>query len=608
MKLALAYGFLLAMSLPAQEFRLQQFAIGIPNPTDIQSPGDNTGRVFLVRQDGVIRLVKNGSLSVAPFLSIANKTQANGEQGLLGLAFSPKYAQNGRFYVDYTNLNGNTVISQFKVSSNPDVADPTSETILLTIQQPFVNHNGGQLRFGPDGYLYIGMGDGGSAGDPLHNGQNLGTLLGKLLRIDVESEPGKYHVPPDNPFVNTPGAKPEIWAYGLRNPWRFSFDKATNDLFIADVGQDAYEEVDFQPASSKGGENYGWNTMEGLACYQPSSGCLTKGLTMPVAVYSHSLGCSIAGGFVYRGAAWPGLRGTYLYADYCSGIIWGLTHEGSDWLIRRMINTNGAAFTTFGQDDAGELYVADAGSATIYRVIGAQAPRILNNGVVNAASFAPGISAGSLASVFAAGVLDNPGLVQASQIPLGTSLNGVSVLVNGVAAPVYGLGNANGQEVVNFQVPFSVAGTTSASVVVSRSGQASTAVTAPVKDAQPAIYTSDGTQAIVVHTADNTLVTASRPLQQGEFAYLYASALGPVTNQPATGAAAPGLPLAATTGTVTVLVGGVPSEVQFAGLAPGLVGVYQVNFRTPANAPSGAQSLMVTVGNASSPAASVTVN
>ncbi|MBZ5618430.1 MAG: PQQ-dependent sugar dehydrogenase [Acidobacteriia bacterium] len=609
MKTLMAAGLVLAMQLAGQEIRLVQAATGIGAPTDIQNAGDGSGRLFFVQQNGIVRLFRNGVLSLQPFLDISAKTRANGELGLLGLAFSPRFAQNGRLYVDYTDLSGNTVIAQYRLSSNPDVADPTSEIALLHIAQPFVNHKGGQIRFGPDGYLYIGMGDGGSAGDPLHNGQSLGTLLGKLLRIDVESDPGHVRIPPDNPFVNSAGARPEIWAYGLRNPWRFSFDSATNDLWIADVGQDTYEEIDYQPASSHGGENYGWSLMEGMHCYV--LGCNTQGLTLPVVEYSHIVGgCSVTGAFVYRGQVSPGLRGTYLYADYCSGIVWGLSHEGGGWTSRRLTTAAGFNITTFGQDEAGELYVADAASGTIYHVVGSTAPRIAVGGVVNSASFVPGLVAGSLATVFAAGVLDAPGVVMAGQIPVAASLNGVSVTVNGTAAPIYALANSNGLELVNFQVPFEVAGQTTASVVVSRGGQASPAVAAPVLDVQPAVYTNDATltQAVVVHNADYTLVTAAHPLQRGEFAFLYAAGLGRVANQPQTGAAAPASPpLASVPGNVQVTLAGLACEVEYAGLAPGLVGVYQVNFRVPANAPGGSGDLVVTAGSAKSPAVKVPV-
>ena len=357
MRLLAAIGLLCAVSLAGQSLSTQQIANGVPNATDIENAGDGSGRLFLVQQNGVIRILRNGSLTPQPFLDIHSRTQANGEQGLLGLAFPPGFAQKQRFYLDYTDLAGNTVIALYRVTSNPDVADVASETVLLHITQPFSNHNGGQLRFGPDGYLYIGMGDGGSEGDPLGNGQSLGTLLGKLLRVDVESAPGTVRIPADNPFLNQGSARPEIWAYGLRNPWRFSFDRANGNLYIGDVGQDMYEEVDFQPAGDHGGENYGWNTMEGAHCYlQPN--CTMAGLTLPAAEYTHDLGCAIIGGSVYRGQVSPGMRGLYLYGDLCSGRIWTLERQGQQWVNTQAL-ASGLTITTFGEDEAGEIYVHD---------------------------------------------------------------------------------------------------------------------------------------------------------------------------------------------------------------------------------------------------------
>ncbi len=593
----LASVLLLVLPVVAQEIQLVQVASGISGPTGIESARDGSGRLFFVQQNGIVRIFKNGALATAPFLDIQSKTRADGERGLLGLAFPPGFAQSQRFHVNYTDLNGNTVIAQYRVSGNPDQADASTEIALLRITQPFANHNGGRLQFGADGYLYIGMGDGGSGGDPQGNGQNRGTLLGKLLRIDVETNPGQVRIPPDNPFVNTAGTRPEIWALGMRNPWRFSFDRATGDLYIADVGQDTYEEIDFQPASSHGGENYGWNSMEGAHCYRP--GCSMQGLTLPVVEYTHTLGCSVTGGYVYRGRMSPGLRGIFIYGDYCSGRIWGLERQGTQWVNRLLLSSN-FAITTFGEDDAGELYVTNANNGTIHRVDGSRAPRVSAAGVVNAASFVPGLTAGSLATVFAAGVLDDPGIVTTDRIPVATTLQDVSITINGTLAPIRALANQNGQEQVNFQVPFDVVGTTAA-VVVTRSGASSTAVTVPIVDLQPAVYTSDGTQAVVVHNADFTLVTAGRPLERNEYAFIYVSALGRVTNPPATGSGAPTSPLAVALADVRVTLAGTPCETEFAGLAPNLVGVYQVNFRVPSSAPSGLQDLMVSAGTISSP-------
>ena len=605
MRIAILLSVSLGLTSPLlpQELRTRQVASGLANPTDIQNAGDGSGRLFIVQQPGIVRIFRDGAVLPKPFLNIQSKSLPGGERGLLGLAFPPGFAQKQRFYVNYTDLKGNTVIALYRVSADPDIADATSEAILMTITQPFENHNGGQVRFGPDGYLYIGMGDGGSGGDPNGNGQNLGTLLAKMLRIDVEADPGSVRIPPANPFVNRAGARPEIWAYGLRNPWRFSFDRPTGNLWIADVGQDAFEEIDFQPGASSGGENYGWNRMEGLHCYTPN--CSMTGLTLPVVEYPHSQGCSVTGGFIYRGNLSPGLRSLYIYGDYCSGRIWGLERLGTVWVNRQLL-MSGLNIRTFGEDEAGEIYVGNENGA-IYRLEGSIAPRLNPAAVTNSASFATGMSPGSLATAFAAGVLDRQGIVGADRIPVATSLDGVSIMVDGIAAPVLSLSNVNGQEQLNFQVPFEISKRAAASVVVTRAGSSSDAVMVPVIELQPALYTTDGTQAIVVHNADFTLADASRPVTSGEFAFVYAAGLGNVSNQPRTGGAAPASPASETLTAVTLTLAGRPCEVQFAGLAPGLVGVYQVNFRVPANTPRGSQDIVLAIGTSNSPAVKVTV-
>ncbi len=608
MRVSIAAGLVtLGALLSAQEIQLVPVASGLSGPLGIENAGDGSGRLFFVQQNGVVRIFRNGAVVARPFLDIRSKTAVDSERGLLGLAFPPGFAQKQRFYVDYTDLNGNTVIAQYRVSADPDQADASSETILLRVNQPFANHNGGRIEFGPDGYLYIGVGDGGSGGDPMGNGQKLGVLLGKLLRIDVESDPGQVQIPPDNPFVNRAGARPQIWAYGLRNPWRFSFDRTTGDLWIADVGQNNYEEVDFQPSGDPGGEDYGWNIMEGLHCYPDTANCNRGGLTLPIFEYSHVNGnCSITGGFVYRGRVSPGLRGTYIYADYCSGQIWGIDRQGTQ-ANNRLLRSAGFNITSFGEDEAGEIYVADATHGAIDHIVGGLAPRFSATGVVNAASFLPGLTPGSLGTVFAAGVLDDPGVLSADHLPFPASLGDVSVTVNGVTAPILALANRNGVEQANFQTPFETPSSGTASVVVTRSGNPSTPADVPIIDPQPAIYTSDGTQAIVVHNADYSLVTTAHPLQPGEYAFLYASGLGAVTNTPVTGAAAPVLPLAMAAAHVQVTLGGISCDVPFAGLAPGFAGVYQVDFRVPANAPSGGQDLAASIGVASSPTTTTVV-
>ena len=327
----------------------------IQRPVDLQA--DGSGRLFILEKIGRIRIFQDGQLLEASFLDITDRVGSSGnEQGLLGLAFHPQYAQNGRFFVNYTDKSGDTSLSRFQVTSDPNVADPASEVKLLGIDQPFANHNGGVMVFGPDGYLYAGLGDGGSQGDPFGNAQNTGVLLGKILRLDVDSaEP--YAVPADNPFGN------EIWHYGLRNPWRISFDSLTSDLYIGDVGGGQWEEIDFLEAGSPGGTNFGWNFREGAHDYEGGG---PEGMVDPVAEYSHSEGgCSVTGGYVYRGSM-PEWNGIYLYGDYCSGLIWGLIRSDGSWQSQLLFDTD-VNITSFGEDESGEIYLVDD-SGEIYRL------------------------------------------------------------------------------------------------------------------------------------------------------------------------------------------------------------------------------------------------
>jgi len=335
---------------------------GLSSPVDLQFPNDGTGRMFVVQQQGSIRIVANGSLVSTPFLNITAKVSSGGEMGLLGLAFHPQFTQNHLFYVHYDRTIGGqiqSVIAEYHVSvGDANIADPASERILLTVDQPFSNHKGGQMVFGPDGFLYIGFGDGGSGGDPMGNGQNLQTLLGKMLRIDVNGQSGgkQYAIPPTNPFAGG-GGMPEIFAYGLRNPWRFSFERGGSRFFVGDVGQDKYEEIDILES----GKNYGWNVMEGMHCFNPASGCNMSGLTMPIAEYSHSEGEAVMGGFVYRGSAIPSLAGAYVFGDYISGTMWELVEAPAGMWTRTQLLSTGLNMSSFGQDAAGELYVVDYG-------------------------------------------------------------------------------------------------------------------------------------------------------------------------------------------------------------------------------------------------------
>jgi glucose/arabinose dehydrogenase len=341
---------------------------GLNAPVGLENAKDGSGRLFAIEQPGLIRIIQNGSLLSTPFLDIRSRVGSSGsEQGLLGLAFHPRYTENGYFFVNYTDLRGDTVIARYRVSADPSLADPTTEQSLLEMPQPFANHNGGDMAFGPDGYLYISLGDGGSGGDPRNNGQSVDTLLGKLLRIDVDEVEG-YSIPTDNPFVEG-GGLPEIWAYGLRNPWRISFDKLTGDLYIADVGQNSWEEINFQPAGSQGGENYGWNLMEASHCFQ-SPGCDQSGLTLPVVEYAlHVQGdCAVTGGYVYRGSSLPAWQGVYIYGDYCSGRVWGLFQNQAGVWENGLLFETSARVTTFGQDEGGEIYLVDH-SGSVYQLV-----------------------------------------------------------------------------------------------------------------------------------------------------------------------------------------------------------------------------------------------
>jgi glucose/arabinose dehydrogenase len=355
----------------------QQVASGLTSPVFITNAGDGSGRIFIVERTGFIRILKNGALLGTPFLNISSSIKSGGEQGLLALAFHPSYSTNGIFFVAYTaprsgdSTGSNLILQRFTVSSgNPDLADSGSGMILLTISHPtHSNHNGGTLAFGGDGYLYWSTGDGGSSGDPANNAQQLNNLLGKILRIDVNSG-APYEIPSTNPFYSSadPNIKKEIWAYGLRNPWRLSFDALTNDMYIGDVGQSAREEVNFQLAASPGGENYGWRVMEGSLCYNPSSGCDQSGKILPVSEYSHSLGCSITGGYVYRGSDFPSLYGYYFYGDYCSGRLFSLRKDATlGWQATQLLDT-AYNISTFGEDEQGELYLADYSTGRLYQI------------------------------------------------------------------------------------------------------------------------------------------------------------------------------------------------------------------------------------------------
>ena len=344
---------------------------GLSSPVDVTGAGDGSGRLFVVEQPGTIRLIRNGALVDKPFLDIRDRIASGGERGLLGLAFHPNYPSDPRFFVDYTDLQGNTVIASYKVSaSDPDSADPNSETVILRIDQPYPNHNGGATNFGPDGMLYIGMGDGGSGGDPQGNGQRLDTYLAKVLRLDIDggAASGKpYAVPPDNPFVSVPNAKPEIWLTGLRNPWRMRFDTKIGDLWIGDVGQSAWEEVDVARAGV-GGLNFGWNRMEGFHCYQPATGCDQTGLTLPVTEYGHDAGCAIIGGVVVRDARQGRLDGGYLFGDACSDNLWLIDPARDGKRTPVLVAKLGRTLSAINAADDGTVYATSLDHGELLRL------------------------------------------------------------------------------------------------------------------------------------------------------------------------------------------------------------------------------------------------
>ena len=368
-------GLFLVFNLTAQlPIELESFQSGFNDPVDLAHAGDD--RLFVVEQGGLIKIIDgNGNTLSENFLNIQNKiSSSSGEQGLLGLAFHPDFANNGFFYLNYTagnQFSRNTRISRFSVNANnPNIADPNSEIILLEFNQPFGNHNGGDLAFGPDGYLYVGTGDGGSGGDPQGNSQNRQNLLGKLLRLDVTSNFEAFSIPPNNPFVNDPNTLDEIWAFGIRNPWRWSFDQLTGDIWMGDVGQNAREEINFQPASSAGGENYGWNCREGMIAFNnPSSAC--SGVTDfidPIFDYlTGVVGCSVTGGIRYRGCEYPDLYGRYVFGDYCSGQIWTTEVVNGVFNTETGLNSN-LSISGFGADVNNELFIINHGGS-IFRVV-----------------------------------------------------------------------------------------------------------------------------------------------------------------------------------------------------------------------------------------------
>jgi uncharacterized protein (TIGR03437 family) len=505
--------------------RWQPWVSGLEAPVDLQSPRDGSGRMFAVEQRGRVRLIRNGAVVSTPVLDITAKVQYGGEMGLLGLAFPPGFRDKQYFYLNYVDRQRRTIVARYRISG--DTADPASEEVLLTIPQPFDNHNGGCIQFSPrDGQLYIGMGDGGSGGDPQNRAQNPASQLGKMLRMDVEN-----------------GARTaQTWALGLRNPWRFSFDRATGDMYIADVGQNEQEEIDFQPADAPAGLNYGWNLVEGTRCFADRNCATRTGLTAPIFVYGRNDGVSVSGGYVYRGAAFPFLTGIYFFGDYGSGQIWGTRRDGANWETQKLINPD-LPVVAFGEDEAGELYMV-AHNGRILK-LDATPPAAAVNAVVNAASFAPALAPGAIASAFLNPVADPSAL---------------TVRVNSEPATVFYAGTNGTFAQVNFHIP----------------GATPTG---------PATFTINGAElrASLAETAPGVFGVIGAGVR-GQPVEIYATGIGK------------------TPSAVSVQIAGRPATVLYAGPAPGFLGLDQVNAVVPPETPVGDAELILRAGAAASPA------
>ena len=681
-------------SLPAQtnfldDLVFEQVVTGLLRPVAITHAGDGSDRLFITLQDGQIVIYDGEKVLDPPFLDITSQVSCCGERGLLSVAFHPDFESNGFFYVDYTDRSehpGDVIISRFTVSEDPNIADPDSEKVILRVDQPNDTHNGGQLQFGPnDGFLYISLGDGGDHSLLVNPAREVSSLFGAILRVDVDrGDP--YAIPATNPLFGQEGVRQEIWVYGLRNPWRFSFDRLTGDLFIGDVGQGRREEIDFQPANSLGLENYGWDVLEGSLCFDPVFNCDTFGLEAPILEYSHDIGCAVAAGYRYRGAAIPGLNGVYFYGDFCSGVLFAASDSNGQWTVLDTVET-GFSITAFGDDEKGEIYLTDYTGQAIYRITNQQSapevtsfqprqavaggaqfdllilgsnfgagvearwrgetrpstvidtnrlrvtvfeqdlaaegtaevtvmnsqlqgsvparfdfpinpapnlsPRINPGGVVNAATFAATrLAPGVIASVFGLDLAPETEALIAT--PLTTTLGGTTLFFNGnLKAPLY---YASPNQ-VNMLVPWELAGEEQAQLSVRIGSETTQPVVVPLAPFSPAIFTASdvrpGQGAILIANTSGALAAPlglsadSRPVRRGEILEIFAVGLGPVTFPPPSGSAAPRFPHSETITEPRVTIGGVAARLFFSGLAPTLVGLYQINARLPDEAPSG---------------------
>jgi uncharacterized protein (TIGR03437 family) len=701
-----------------KELVFEEIARDLLRPVGITHAGDGSGRLFITQQRGQLMVHDGAQLQGTPFLNISSKVRCCGESGLLSVAFHPDYEANGYFYVFYTGASEqpetifDSIVSRFQVSQvDPNRADPNSEKVILRVPQPGGDHNAGQLQFGPQGYLYISTGDGGVDPREFDTAQDLTNLLGSILRIDVDGG-DPYAIPPTNPFAGLDvgkgldAGKEEIWSYGFRNPWRFSFDRDTGDMFIADVGSGQFEEVDFQPAGSPGGENYGWTPFEGTSCFLDNPLCDEIDAVAPILEYAHvpdqshpftsDCGGAITGGYRYRGPSMPGFQGVYFYGDFCNGFLYGATQGPAGWSANEPLDTEWC-FSSFGEDEDGEVYVVDhlggdvlrvvtdapmprltgissegsiAGSAAFAMTVSgsmfvpgsevwwngeARPTRFIDNdrlqvmiaaddvaaegaaqvsvfspapggglsearefliaaatgeqpmlnvgGVVNAASFAAGqaLAAGSIVAAFGTNLAAGEGIATATPLP--TALRGSSAQFHSGARGAYLYGS---EDQLNLQIPWGLEGEEGTTLAVRLGANEREAMPLALAAFNPGIFTVNqqgtGQGAILVAGSGGTLAgpkglpAVSRPVRKGEFLSIFCTGLGPVKRTPETGFAATSIPNSTTT-LPTVTIGGVEARVTFAGLAPGFVGLYQINVEVPPGAPTGDQvEVVVTIG------------
>lgn len=722
----------LTATIWAQDALIDQLAFdpiveNLPFAAGVTHAGDGSNRLFISTLQGEVLIFDGDTLLDEPFLDLRPlRGCCNGHFGLFSIAFHPRFASNGRVFFEYVEVideQVRTTVSEFRLEDDdPNELDRDSERVILTLDQPRASHNGGDIHFGPDGYLYLSIGDGGTdgfgedaIGDPDNLAQDMSQLFGKMLRIDVDNG-DPYGIPESNPFVGQEGVRPEIWHSGIRSPWRFSFDRDTGDIFLGDVGHNLWEEINFQPANSAGGENYGWSRLEATECFRPAEGCEDPSFVAPIIQYGHEgEGCSgsVSGGFRYRGHMIPALRAAYVFGDFCRGLLFVATEAAGEWASSSR-EFAGVRFVSFGEDEQGELYAVNfsSTSGSVSKIVlgnprpeissatpssaiaggddfsmtvtgtnfvagavarwnnsvlttnfidtnhikvtfseddirtvqrgritvenpapgggvgesfsfrvngGSESPAVNSGGIVNGASFAAGqaLAPGSLVSVF------GPRLALASEgstaIPLPTLLAGATFTLNGIPMPQF----FNSPQQSNLLIPWEVEGLETADIEARISRQRSDKVAVPLAMFGPGIFTTsaDGSgQAAALISGTGMLAgpaaaasqvsqgAASRPVRSGEFLEVFATGLGAVGHPPASGSAASANPISATTTTATATIGGTAANVFFSGLAPGFVGLYQLNVEVPAAAPSGnAVPLVISIGGVSSQTTTIAV-